>query len=463
MLNLPNTLSFRLTRAYAVTFSLFFVAALITSWWMLHRALDLQTEESLIADIREFSTLFDSGGMPRVIEEIQLELSENGAKRSCFLIVNSQRQTIYSSDLSHWQSAQISAEAMQKVQSQANLILANNRLESDGEAAKGAFGKIGPDHYLQIGESTEETAEILETVTTIFLLVFMLTIPIATWIGWKISQRAVRGVREVTYAVGELRSGHFKQKVNIQAQDDEIQALVSAFNAMAERIHSLMSEMHEMIDNIAHDLRSPLARIRLLAESVGTAQQDPERNQAVGNDILNECDQLLKLINNTLDVAEAEAEINHKDLVMVDFADLTEEICELYQPLAEQKQINFINTIDQAYSLIGQKQNLRRMLANLIDNALKYTPAKGFVKVHLKRHPIALKGIVLEVTDSGIGIPKHDLPLVFNRFYRCDNSRAKQGCGLGLSFAAAVAKAHGGKIEVQSEPEIGSTFTLYLC
>ena len=460
MFSMPNTLSFRLTRSYAVTFSLFFLCGLVLCYFLLAAVLHNRMEDSLVTDIQELGSLFGSGGIARVTEELDLELAENGDSQIFFRMLDGAGGVLYESNTGKWEGIDIEPSALVRFKRGELQSILLDDLQSDGEPARGIFGQVGPNHYLQIGESTEEITEVLEIVLLIFLLVFMCVLPLATWIGWRISQKAVHGIRAVTQAADQLRDGNLDHHIAFTAQDDEIQDLVSTFNGMAERIRKLIAEMREMIDNIAHDLRSPLARIKVIAESNSVPETSLEESQNATREILAECDRLLTLINTTLDVAEAEAQINHKDLESLDLAVLIAEVCDLYQPLAEQKKISFLNNISGDYNLVGQKQNLRRMLANLIDNALKYTPANGSVKVSVTPAEGSDNGVVVNIADSGIGIPEADQPFVFNRFYRCDNSRSEEGCGLGLSYAAAVAKAHGGKISFNSTFGKGTTFSL---
>ncbi len=229
---------------------------------------------------------------------------------------------------------------------------------------------------------------------------------------------------------------------------------------MADRIRNLITEMREMIDNIAHDLRSPIARIRAISESALSTQGSINDYKTVAADTLEECDRLIKLINNTLDVAEAEAGIANSMKETIDLSKLTADACELFEPVAEQKNIDLTYKLAEDCHLTGHRQNLQRMLANLLDNALKYTSSAGKVGIVLESRP---KAIQIAIADTGPGISKADQQRVFERFYRCDDSRGRSdGCGLGLCFARAVARTHGGEIFLSSKPGDGSTFTITL-
>lgn len=245
--------------------------------------------------------------------------------------------------------------------------------------------------------------------------------------------------------------------MTVTAQGDEIQQLADTFNAMLDRIRDLIAEMREMTDNIAHDMRSPLARIRAISEvAVSSASTSDDHKQAASTTI-EECDRLLQMINATLDVAEAEAGTAAADVQTVDISELARDACELFEPVAEEKEIELTCELDSGCSIRGNVQNLQRMLANLLDNALKYTPPKGRVGINLGCEDDSIR---VAVADTGIGIPAVDQARIFERFFRCDQSRTESGCGMGLSFSQAVARAHGGDISVNSEPGNGTTFTI---
>ena len=226
---------------------------------------------------------------------------------------------------------------------------------------------------------------------------------------------------------------------------------------MLDRIRDLISDMREMTDNIAHDMRSPLARIRAISEVAVSSTKTSDEHKTAASSTIEECDRLLQMINATLDVAEAEAGSAALDKQTVNISELAKDACELFEPVADEKEIELSCQLDAGCRIHGNVQNLQRMLANLLDNALKYTPPKGRIDINLGCDE---QGIKVAVADTGIGIPAPDQARIFERFFRCDQSRSQTGCGMGLSFSQAVARAHGGDISVASEPGNGTTFTI---
>ena len=202
-----------------------------------------------------------------------------------------------------------------------------------------------------------------------------------------------------------------------------------------------------------------LARIRVIAESSVSMEKSTAEYKNSAADVIEECDRLMEMINASLDLAELEAGAANISKRKVDLRQLTSDAYELFHPMAEDKQIHLqLNQSPECY-VLGDIQSLQRMLANLLDNAIKYTPKDGFINIDIQ---LLNDSVKLLVADTGIGIPKEEQHKVFERFYRCDENRLKKGCGLGLSFARAVAKAHGGDILLSSEYGKGSIFCVSL-
>ncbi|MDH3378589.1 MAG: HAMP domain-containing histidine kinase [Gammaproteobacteria bacterium] len=453
-------MSFRLTLWYSAAFVGFLLCALLALYLSTNSILNGRMDDDLREDIAEFRILFEAGGTQRVIDEIEREVA-SGNDSSVFLrLLDREGGQTYASDLSHWTGLATNRTLVQRLVDEDSVSeLRTTKFSSQDFETRTIYGVIGPDTILHIGESMEQKEEFMELLLAIFALMFMLVIPLASAVGWVMARRAVQGVEEVTRAAIDIERGALDRRVSIKAQDAEIQKLADTFNAMAERIRTLISEMREMIDNIAHDLRSPLTRIRAILESTLSAPASTEEFQAAAANTLEECDRLMQLINVILDVAEAEAGVGRTIMREVDISKLTADACELFEPVADEKCVQMSTKIEPDCRLQGDRQNLQRMLANLLDNALKYTPARGKVSVDLAHNS---KQIEIAVTDTGIGIPAPDRHRVFERFFRCDQSRSKEGCGLGLSFARAVARAHGGEIHLSSAPDISSIFTITL-
>jgi heavy metal sensor kinase len=278
--------------------------------------------------------------------------------------------------------------------------------------------------------------------------------------GWFMARRAVAGVETVTQTARQISEGSLKERVPVKKHQDEIDQLALTFNQMLDRIQTLVNGIREMSDNIAHDLKSPITRIRGISEVTLTTGASDKDYETMAASTIEECDRLLDMINTMLVISKTEAGVNKLDAQEMDIGAVVRDACELFQSPAEDKDIRLVCDVQGNFGISGDNRLIQRMIANLFDNAIKYTPAGGSVRVTV--YPENNHSVAITVKDTGIGISDGNLSRIFERFYRCDPSRSEAGIGLGLSFARAIARAHGGDITVTSIPEKGSTFIVTL-
>ena len=246
----------------------------------------------------------------------------------------------------------------------------------------------------------------------------------------------------------------------MKPRGDEIDQLATTFNQMVDRIQTLVMEIKEMSDNIAHDLRSPVTRIRGTAEVTLTTGKSLEDYENMAASTIEDCDRLLDMINTMLLISKTEAGVATPSGDEVEVESLIRKACELFDPIAEDKNVSLSYNATEKILVSGDARMLQRMLANILDNAVKYTSSGGKIDVSVaetKDH-----NITISIKDTGVGISGADLKRIFERFYRCDQSRSQPGTGLGLSLARAIARAHGGDITVTSTVNQGSTFNITL-
>jgi signal transduction histidine kinase len=259
----------------------------------------------------------------------------------------------------------------------------------------------------------------------------------------------------------EIGSVNLDRRTGLSDRRDEFGILAREFNHMLIRIQSLIREMREMVDNIAHDLKSPITRIRGAAEVTLMSDASVDNYKEMAVNTIEECDNMLMIINTMLFISEAESGVARIDSQVVDFSETVQKATYLFQVLAEERDIKLQTNIRPDCQIQGNVAMIQRMIANLIDNALKYSYPKGQIEIKVEKQE-AHEQIVLSISDTGVGISQKDLPKIFNRFYRCDPSRSKPGIGLGLSLCQSIAKLHNGNITAESELKKGSTFVITL-
>ena len=269
--------------------------------------------------------------------------------------------------------------------------------------------------------------------------------------GVLISRRASRYMAGLSGAVSAVRAGDLQARAPLRGTGDEYDELAAGMNDMLDRIEKLMGGLRHAGDAIAHDLRTPLTRLRSRLEvaslEVEAGRGDP---QAALEQALQDADDLLKTFSAVLSISRLQAAGQAPDPAPFDAGELAEGVAELYEPVCEEKGVEFAAELDPDLVVTGNKAFVAQALANLVDNAVKYTPPGGAVMVRARRRSSG--EVEFSVTDTGPGVPEADRARIAQRFVRLENSRSEPGVGLGLSLVAAVAEAHGGRLEITEGP-----------
>jgi signal transduction histidine kinase len=279
--------------------------------------------------------------------------------------------------------------------------------------------------------------------------------------GWVATQSAVQPIRRLTGAVRRIiATGRTDERVPVSTTyDDAINELTALFNVMLDRIEGLVRGMRGALDNVSHDLRTPLTRLRGTAEMALAAQPDLERYREALADCVEESDRVLVMLNTLMDISEAESGAMPLHREPVPLAEVVERAVDLYRDVADAKGVTLVAKSAAEAVADADRVRIEQVAANLLDNAIKYTPPGGSVTMEAARQD---GRPLLRVHDTGAGIPAAELPRIWERLFRGDASRTERGLGLGLSLVKAIVEAHGGTVGVTSEPGRGTTFTVLL-
>ncbi|MCA9515399.1 MAG: HAMP domain-containing protein [Myxococcales bacterium] len=314
---------------------------------------------------------------------------------------------------------------------------------------------------LEVGLDDHALDAVLGRLRSAYLIVLGTAMAIAvaggilvTWRG----RRPLVALRDTTERIVE--SGDLSQRVPARAGATELAQLGALFNTLLEKNQRLVGGMREALDAVAHDLRTPLTRLRTRAELALADPAVSEAGQEALADCVEESDRVLTMLASLMDLAEAEAGAMRLAPVAVDVGGLVAEVVDLYELVAAEVGVGLVaEEVAGGLVVSGDRVRLRQALANVVDNALKYTPAGGEVRVAAAAEA---GEVVLSVTDTGPGIPADEQARVFERLYRGDRARSKQGLGLGLAMVRAIVVAHGGRVAVASAPGEGARFELRL-
>lgn len=313
--------------------------------------------------------------------------------------------------------------------------------------------------YGSHGISRQALSAIREDFREYFAWPLLIIIILSALVGWFMAKRALSGVVGLTKTAMAVADGALKERVPVTGRQDEIDRLAVTFNTMLEKINALIQGMKETNDSIAHDMRSPVARMRGVAEAALTNESSSEAHRLLAGDVVEQCDRLLGMINTMLDISEAEAGVAKLVIEEIDITEIVYDAIELFLPMAEDKNVTMKIQAPSGVKLYCDRRKLQRILGNILDNAIKFTPSGGFIALSVNSDT---KKITIEVKDTGIGISEKDSPQIFDKFFRADRSRSEPGSGLGLSLARAFASSLGGSLTVTSSLGHGSTFTVII-
>ena len=396
-------------------------------------------------------------GLPALEAEIASVTEAVGTHDIFLRLLSSDGQVIASSDDAAWTGLEVDKKALSRARPGAAVF--DTVFYRPQYPARVLYFAVGDGRVIQAAASlTEENRRLRE-----FRILFGAAIAGLTLFGavvvWFTARRTLAKVEAVTNTATNISIGSLGSRVPLTPASDEIDRLSTAFNSMLDRIQMLLRNLREVTDNLAHELRSPVTRIRGCAETTLTGSENLADYRAMTASTIEECDHLLALINTTLDISEAEAGVVKLKPADFDLAKVVRDMCDLFRPVAEDKAVLIREEIPAGCQVRADREKIQRSLANLLDNAIKYSRANGSVAVSLRE---AEAHVLISVKDTGIGISSQDLPHIFERFYRSEASRSEPGNGLGLSLARALVRAHGGDITVESVPGAGSTFVVAL-
>ena len=452
-----RTLASRLTLLYTLLFTVLSLLLFGIIQYNLKINLRDRIDQEFLGDGREFVEIFQQGGLKALAEEILLETEGEGVDQIFIRIYSPDRQIIESSDMQSWDDLPKDSPLLEDL---VNKQFETVTLAKHAGRARIFYQPLGDGYILQTGTLLRFDEELLANFQRVFILAFSVMLLAAVLLGFYISKRSLAGVQRVRETADQISRGNLSQVISFHDQTEEVNNLITSINRMQSRIQTLIKELQDVTNNIAHDLRSPVTRMRGLAETTLSGVQSLEEYQGMSGSVIEECDSLVGMINTMLEIAETDAGVTPLKKAPVNLSAIIKDVAELYSPVAEDKNISIsLKIVAEPIIIAGDRGRLQRAFANLLDNALKFTQQGGRIALEAKREHHSVQ---ITIADSGSGISATDLPRVWERFYRADSSRSTPGTGLGLSLVKSIILAHEGRIDIASTEGAGTTVTICL-
>lgn len=453
-----RTTSFRLTVWYALIFAISSTTAYVIAYYTIKADLNHRFDLELAEELEELEEAYEEG-IDEIKEELEEEEEDEGIEKVFIRLISPELDVLASTDMSHWQIiGALTPSLIKGLEDEPKfreISMPNHKY-----GARVGCQRVADGNFFQIGILYTEEGRLLERFTKVFSLVIPGMILLGCVVGWFMARRAMSGVKRVMESAISISKGDLSSRVPIGREGTEIENLAIAFNEMIKRIQRLIKELNEVTDNIAHDLRSPITRMRLIAETTLSGQQDIKDYRKMASIVIEECDRQVEMIRTMLDMASMDAGITSFKMREINIVELLKDAIELFLPLAQNRNIDIsLKSGNDALFVKGNKNLLQRVISNLIDNAIKYSPEKGTVRLEASQ---LLPHVNISIINTGEIIPKEHIPHIFKPFYRVDKSRSTQGNGLGLSLARSIILAHSGDIFVKSLPNKGNIFTFLL-
>ncbi len=448
-LNLFRTSAFRLTWLYLMLFGTSVLALLGFIYWSTLAVIERQTMETVEAEARGLAEQYRQGGIERLMNAVR-QRSET-SKDTVFVLADRDLRPI-TGNLANWPAG---AEERGPW-----LNLQVSRREPHGVVSSQVRARLyilSGGYRLLIGRDTYERARFERIIFNALTWSLAAAALLGVGGGLFLSRRMLRRVDQVSRTARQIVAGDLSLRLVKTGSDDEFDRLADSVNGMLDQIERLMTGMRLATDSMAHDLRSPLTRLRGRIELALRAPPQTASDREALIDVLAQADAALCTFDSLLKIAAAEAGTARSDFAVVDLSAVARDAGELYEPVAEEAAITLSVDVDGPAPLRGQPELLAQAVTNVLDNAVKYTPAGGRIAIRVDSGP---NEVALTVTDTGPGIPAAHRSRVLERFVRLEECRSTPGAGLGLCLVAAVAKLHDGTVTLfDSAPGLGVTLT----
>lgn len=454
---IKKTISLRIAFLFCGTFAIGLACAFLVTYFELRYSLEKSSREVLLAKFQEAKTLLTTENIDGLNKFLSTEDSKVRNAHFMFRVFNENGETVY-----------IKKSVQEKPFDFEAGFEKNYTLQHIGWHALPAINdedkfnlyseKIGS-NYLQVGRSSEEREGILEEILANFAALEVLLMILSSVFGVWYSKKALAPLRDLLSTIKTVEKGDLSQRVALFKSEDELQEIGETFNRMLSRIENLILMMRESLDNVAHDIRTPLTRIHAIAEDA-LLSEDKNLLKVALEDCAESAIDISELVDQLLSISEAQAGTLALNYEVCDIKNLLGDVVDIYDFVAQEKEISIhisMNPEDIKWTL--DRKRIKQVIGNLLDNAIKFTSSKTSIEITARYFN---EGLQISVIDEGPGVPIEDIDRIWDRLYRSDKSRTTKGIGLGLSIVKSIVAAHGGSTQALIRSERGMEFSIFL-
>ena len=456
--NLKKKLNLRLSFIFSVLFVASFLLLFAITYIMLSSSLHREDRDTVTLKLLELWSQYQLGGILTLRLELMGTRSRADDDIVLIRVADQQGDTLFLSAPEYWDHNRIEplirAHPIHPGRS-STIMLDGRRYVLELSSVLLSDGNI-----LQAGMNVTSREYLLSRIRITFAFGMIPLVLLSFVTGSLLAARSLRPITRLSATARNIiETGNIHERLPTHGGRDELDELVVLFNRMLEKIEVLVRGMREALDTVAHDLRTPMTRLRGTAEIALQETDNPDGLREALTQSLEESEQILTMLTTLMDISEAESGAMKLSLEETNLLPLARDCVELSQYIADGKEIQISNRVPEGLSITADNSRLTQALLNLLDNAVKYTAEGGSIEVTAREDG---DSVTLTVSDSGSGIDADDLDHIWNRLYRGEAQHSEPGLGLGLSLVRAIALAHGGTVDVQSRPGRGSAFSITL-
>jgi signal transduction histidine kinase len=430
--------TFRLALIYMLLFAGSVLMLLGFIYWSTVSYLSAQTDDTIEIEILDLTDRYQHAGLTGLTELITERLSRRPAGSSVYLLTDQNLAPLIG-NLDSWP---VNAE-IHKGWFEFDL---KGTRDSQPHRARARLFRLSGGLLLLVGRDIDEFKITRQRIILSLLWALGIMLVMGSLGSIMMGRSTLRRIETINQTSHDIMSGDLSRRIPSRHTGDDFDILADNLNNMLDQIEALMESVHRVSDNIAHDLRTPLARLRNHLEELHLNSATDEKLNPALEQALEEADALLKTFSALLRIARIESQEDNADFTPINMVELINDVMELYEPLAEDKRLRFEKAIRAQLIFHGDRDLLFQALANLLDNAIKYTPPSGHIQLTLENDG---DDVCLQLCDSGPGIPETQHEQVFQRFFRLEQSRTTPGNGLGMSLVQAVMQRHHLKLQLQ--------------